>query len=265
MRYYCTYFDRHYLLRGLALYRSLQAHGEPFTLWVLCFDAESCDALRRLDRADLVPIPLDDFERGDAELLAAKQDRSRVEYYFTCTPSLPRYILDRSPQVDLITYLDADLFFYASPEPIFDELGDGSILIVAHRFPPGRPHLWLSGIYNVGLLAFRRDARARECLEWWRARCLEWCYDRMEPGRFADQKYLLPLPRAEVFQPVGLRPRERRTLVWGDAAVAPLAPLPAVPASAPGDGGLGALRGPQDRHPLHRRPDLGLRLVPDAA
>src|SRR5205823_10040223 len=42
----------------------------------------------------------------------------------------------------------------------------------------------------VGLMAFRNDSFGRECLEWWRERCLEWCYDRLEGDRFADQKYL---------------------------------------------------------------------------
>src|SRR5207244_8164736 len=42
----------------------------------------------------------------------------------------------------------------------------------------------------VGWVSFRRDAHALACLHWWRERCLEWCYDRYEDGRFADQKYL---------------------------------------------------------------------------
>ena len=195
MRYYCTYFDRHYLLRGLALYRSLKAHAEPFTLWALCFDDHSFEALAKLALTDLRPIALTDFERGDDALLAVKPTRSKVEYYFTCSPSLPLYVLSRHPEIDIITYLDADLYFYASPEPIFEELGAGSVLIVGHRFPPNRLQMEVNGIYNVGLLSFRNDRRGRECLEWWRERCLEWCYDKPDGTRYADQKYLDDWPQ----------------------------------------------------------------------
>ena len=190
MRYYCTYFDRNYLLRGLALYRSLKQHGEPFVLWVLCFDDWSFDVLSKLAQHDLRPVALSDFERGDDKLLAAKLTRAKVEYYFTCSPSLPLYLLSHHPEIDLITYLDADLFFFASPEPIFAELGDGSILISEHRYPPALSHLIIHGIYNVGLLTFRNDTKGQACLEWWRERCLEWCFDRPEEGKYADQKYL---------------------------------------------------------------------------
>jgi hypothetical protein len=190
MHYYCTYFDRHYLVRALALHRSLTRHAEPFRMYALCMDDESYEAIDQLGLPDLVPISLQAFEEGDEALLAAKQNRSRLDYYFTCTPSITLYILDKFPEIDVLTYLDADLFFYDSPAPIFAELGDQSILIVAHRFPPSLRSRERFGIYNVGLLSFRNDASGRECLTWWRERCLEWCHDRAEDGRFADQKYL---------------------------------------------------------------------------
>jgi len=190
MRWFCTYFDRNYLPRGLALYRSLREHCPAFRLWVLCMDDATHDCLTRLGLPGLEPIALKDFEAGDAALLAAKANRSRVEYYFTCTPSLLLYVIGCWPAVDLLTYVDADLFFFAPPEPLLDEMGAGSVGIIGHRFSPHLRSREQFGRYNVGWLSFRRDEEALECLRWWRDRCLEWCYDRVEEGRFADQKYL---------------------------------------------------------------------------
>jgi hypothetical protein len=135
-------------------------------------------------------ISLSDFEKDDVELRQAKQNRSPIEYYFTCTPSLPLYILETFPEVDIVTYLDADLYFFSSIEPVYRELGDGSVLIIGHRFPPYLRFREIHGIYNVGMLCFRRDANGFACLHYWRTCCLAWCYDRPENGRYADQKYL---------------------------------------------------------------------------
>jgi hypothetical protein len=166
-------------------------HAGPFTLWVLCFDDTAHDVLSRLKLANLRPVSLQEFEEGDETLQNAKGNRSRVEYFFTCTPSWLLYLLNRHPEIERITYLDADLMFYSPPSPVFEELGDRSILIVGHRFPERLRHLEASfGTYNVGLLAFRNDPNGKCCLRWWRDRCLEWCFDRPEKGRFADQKYL---------------------------------------------------------------------------
>lgn len=191
MRHFCTSFNIAYLTRGLALYRSLQMHErEPFVLWVLCFDDSSYDIISKLGQSNLRPIALTDFERGDDALLVAKKSRSMVEYFFTCSPSWPLYLLNHISGIDQVTYLDADLFFWADSQSVFDEMGAGSILIIPHRFPQHLRKLEIHGIYNVGLLSFRNDSNGRACLEWWRARCLEWCYDRVEDGKFADQKYL---------------------------------------------------------------------------
>lgn len=190
MSHFCTLFDRAYLTRGLALYTSLQHHAGPFRLWALCLDEPTYHMLRRLALPHLVPIALADFERGDDALLAAKQNRSKTEYYFTCTPALIQYLLQRHPQIDELTYIDADMALFSSPQPAFDALGDGLIGIVAHRFPQRLQRLERLGRFNVGWLIFRRSPSALACIAWWREQCIEWCYDRYEPGRFADQKYL---------------------------------------------------------------------------
>jgi hypothetical protein len=96
-----------------------------------------------------------------------------VEYYFTCTPSLPLYVLKHNAEIDVISYLDADLYFFSHPAPIYEELGDQSILIVGHRFPAHlRQREELNGTYNVGFLSLRGNSVGLQCLSWWRERCL---------------------------------------------------------------------------------------------
>lgn len=190
LRHYCTYFDLDHASLGLSLLASLRRQGGTFLLWVLCLDDETHALLQRLNLPDVRAVRLAELEDFDPALLATKSNRSRVEYIFTCTPCLPRFLLARHPEINLITYLDADLWFTYSPEVLFDEFGDGAIAIVPHRFPADLAHLEENGRYNVGWLSFRRDVDALKCLEWWRERCLEWCYLRHEDGRYADQKYL---------------------------------------------------------------------------
>ena len=186
---FCTLFDRNYLFKGLALHESLQRHVKDFTLWILCMDDTAFDVLGRIDLPNTKLLSLSQFE--DEKLLAAKKTRTQAEYCWTCTPSLPLYLLEHEPDLESIIYLDADLFFSSDPAPVCEELGEGSVGIVGHRFAPRWESLTEdSGIYNVGLMVFRNDERARICLKWWRDRCIEWCYHRVEDGKMGDQKYL---------------------------------------------------------------------------
>ncbi|HTL61926.1 MAG TPA: hypothetical protein VL261_09790 [Nitrospira sp.] len=186
--HFCTLFDRNYLYKGLALYHSLLAHCQDFRIWILCMDEITWDLLDKLKLEKAHLIRICEFE--DRELQQVKPTRTVAEYCWTCTPSLPLYVLRRNPSLDSIAYLDADLFFYSHPRPIYDEVDDGSIMIIEHRFPPHLKHFEINGIYNVEMLMFRNDAPARECLQWWRERCIEWCYYRLEDGKLGDQKYL---------------------------------------------------------------------------
>ena len=190
-RHFCTYFDHRYLARGLALHDSLAATCGEFTLWVLALSVEAERLLESIKPPNVRVIPLQALLAHDRELAAARPTRSLVEFYFTCSPCLPRYVLQTAPGIDAVTYLDSDLFFFASPEQVFREIGPASVAITPHRLAgrAARTHARF-GRYNVGWLTFRNDTHGTACLDWWRDRCIEWCHDWPEPHRYADQKYL---------------------------------------------------------------------------
>lgn len=195
MYHFCTYFDRNYLLRGLTMYRSLVASGFEFVLHVLALDEETYDCIQALKLKNLLPVRLGELEGANPGLIAAKANRSKIEYYFTLTPFLPLHLLDQRLDIELITYVDADLYFYGSPAPIFEELGEKSILICEHRYSARLQHKLEYGVYNVQFQVFRRNAVGLACLQRWRDQCLAWCHDRVEGDRYADQKYLDEWPR----------------------------------------------------------------------
>jgi hypothetical protein len=192
MNHYCTYFDRGFLSQGLALWRSLAAHDADSVLWVLALDDFTAEALREVGGTWMRVVPLAELEAGDPELAAAQGNRTRVEYFFTLSPCWPRWLLATHPEIGRVTYVDADMFFFAGPEPVFEAMdaARASVLVTAHRFPAWLRHYERHGKFNVGILSFRNDAAGRACLDDWRGRCLAWCHDRIEDGKYADQKYL---------------------------------------------------------------------------
>jgi len=194
-REFCTLFDSNYLFKALAMYDSLEQHCPSFHLTAFCFDEEAERLLGWLALPCLSTVSLRELETFDRELPATKDDRTRLEYCCTATPDLPLFMFASRPDLDEITYLDADLCFFADPEPLFAELGGDSVLMIPHRFPKHLRHHEVNGLFNVQFLTFRRDENGLACLQWWHDRCIEWCYFRLEETRFADQKYLDQWPQ----------------------------------------------------------------------
>ncbi len=204
-------FDRRYLLRAVALYRSLERCCAEFVLHGVCMDAESLALIERLSLPFMRAISIEAVEAADPGLRAVRPTRALWEYCWTSKPVILRYVLDLEPEAELLTYLDADLCFYSAPTSLLEELGDGSVLLIPqrHLYPENEPP---TGVFNAGLVTFRRDQRALQVLDWWRERCLEWCYDRQEPGLFADQKYLDDWP--ERFEGVVVSRQWGAGLAW---------------------------------------------------
>lgn len=187
---FCTIADAGFLPRLLTMQRSLRAVSDDARLYVLCMDEEAREALGSLALAGVSLVGPDAVEAYRPALREAFSDRTLAERCWTVKPVFCRYLLDRHPEIEAVVYADSDLVFYSDPHVLLEQDETWSSLIVPHRSAPD--HGWEAshGIFNAGLLAFRRGVEAGEILDWWSARCLEWCYARVEDGKFCDQKYL---------------------------------------------------------------------------
>ncbi|GAB4278752.1 MAG: glycosyl transferase [Candidatus Rifleibacteriota bacterium] len=184
---FCTLFNSNYLTRGLAMYESLKKHAGNFRLFIFAFDDLCCKLLKELNLESVEVISLKEFE--NEALLKVKPARSAAEYCWTCTPATIKYCIETF-NLDNCTYVDADLYFYSDPAVLIEEMGQKSVLLTEHRYTPKYDCTKNSGIYCVQFMTFKNDQNGMKALNWWYEACLDWCYARVEDGKFGDQKYL---------------------------------------------------------------------------
>jgi len=189
--FFATLFDRNYIPRADVMIESLASQmGEGFTkIFVLSLDEE---VVRYFEgNAKVECIMLSTLEEYFPELIAVKDNRSKVEYIFTLSPFFPLYLLLNYPDLDRITSLDSDLYFFSSPGNVLRSLGSDRIGITAHNFPAELEHLAKFGRYNVSFQSFPNTDLGLKCLRDWAEDCLQFCGDYLDDqGRFADQQYL---------------------------------------------------------------------------
>lgn len=187
--HYVTLFDSSFVPQGLALHHSLLNHGGDFLLWILCLDIQSLNLLQGIGLDHVRLLELSKLETP--ELLSVKQTRTTAEYCWTLTPWTFQWVFELEPSASRVTYVDADVFLFQSPQPIFLELESSckSVLITEHGYAPEFDQTPTSGRFCVQFLTICRE-RGLPALFWWRDRCIEWCYARFENGKFGDQKYI---------------------------------------------------------------------------
>lgn len=169
------------------MYDSLNRHCANFHLYVFAFDEDCFTYLKEKNLPHLTVISLHDFE--DEALLQVKKDRTAAEYCWTCTPSIIRYSITNF-ELSNCTYIDADLQFFSNPLQLIKEMGEKSVLITEHRYTPAYDQSIESGKYCVQFVTFKNDEKGMKVLDDWRTDCINWCYARIEAGKFGDQKYL---------------------------------------------------------------------------
>ena len=189
MSSYCTLFDKNYLDKGLAMIDSFQRYNHRANMYVLAMDDICYDCFEKMNIKRVVPIRLSDFETE--ELLQAKANRSRGEYCWTCASNLVRYIFETYEE-DCCTYIDADLYFYADPDILVNEMIEKgkSVQIIERRDFAGRFQQKISGRFCVQFNTFKNDKMGRSILEEWCAQTLEQCVFAYGIEKLGDQMYL---------------------------------------------------------------------------
>lgn len=197
MTLYATAFDTNFLVRGAACIRSVVRHArQPLRILILALDDDCAQSVKAVvgdlpETASLEVVSPEDLEQRWPALSPARENRSRIEYYFTLTPFLCREAVSKLQAGEYAVYLDADLYFFSDPEAALATCGGHPVVVTEHRFPPRLAHLaTLYGRFNVGWLAFDDSAAAIACLDRWAEECLVVCRDYPADGLFADQKYL---------------------------------------------------------------------------
>ena len=194
-RYFCTYFDSNFSARGLALYESLCKNSTNFTLIVLALDDRVLQQLNRYDHIQILSLQ-DYYDRFNID---TSKYRTRKELYFSLTPGLCLFVMEQVPEIDILFYLDADIFFFNSVEYLFEEMGDSSIYITTHNVMPLlKRFMGYYGSFNVGINGFRNDPIGLKCIRKWKEDCDSWNVNGSDQvgSFFSDQIYLDKWPIA---------------------------------------------------------------------
>jgi len=183
---FCTIVSGEYICQGLAMYNSIKRHTPEFHLWILCVDELVYNLLEQLDLEKVTLLSLDNIV--DEKLSKVKQKRNLDEFCWTLKASLLSYLLNNHWNLESIVYVDADLYFFTDASVIFRDWGEGSVYVTKL----GLSSKWAKkvGKYSSGLIGIKRDDVGGECLEYWKRKCIDWCYDKFDEQRWRDQKYI---------------------------------------------------------------------------
>lgn len=190
MSVYVTHCDGNYVTRVVSLEDSLRKSGDSRTLYIIAHDQATRVQIESLKLKFSRVIELSQLERHYPELRIAKMNRSRIEYIFCLTPFVISYahLISGSP---MVTYLDADLYFFKSPEYAMEGFSDhANVSIIEHDFHPKFLYLREYGTFNVGWMTFRMQKDGNSTLDWWKSACIESTSTSVSKEVYADQKYL---------------------------------------------------------------------------
>ena len=147
------------------------------------------------DGSGVVFHSLDVLQGGLAVAIKKKYKGNRLRW--SCKPLYLAYLIQLG--YDSVIYVDNDVYFFSSPDFLFEKLEHCSVLLTPHHYPmdPASSQNWLEanyrvGLYNAGFVGVSQSSVS--ALDWWAECCLYNVKKSAWRGLFDDQKYLDLLP-----------------------------------------------------------------------
>ena len=186
---FVTLFYANYSAKGIALCRSIERVSPKSHLYVFAMDEVCFKILKSIELKNTTIISLAELERFFPDLLSVKSSRNKGEYSWTCKGPALLYCFEKFGLSDC-TYVDADMYFFSAPSPLYIENPEADVMLTDHRYTEGYNLAETNGKYCAGYMYFKSTPNGINVLRHWTRQCIDWCYGRHEPGRFGDQKYL---------------------------------------------------------------------------
>lgn len=189
-------FDKNFLVRGIATYRSLFPSLPNANFWFLCLDKETKPMLEKFSLPNLTCITLE--EMGSKELLETRPKRNNTEFAMTSKSNFLSYLINSNKvkDDDLLILTDVDMIFYPQIREFIEKENENhnySIFLTPHKFPKEKEKLIPEvGYYNGGFITFRINKTSKTCIHTWAKQCINWCYlwhDYVN-GWHTDQMYI---------------------------------------------------------------------------
>jgi hypothetical protein len=152
-------------------------------------DTMTYEILSKMQLRNVTVLALSEIENEG--LRSVKGERKEYEYCWTLKAPLVLHIFENYEDVEALLYLDSDVFLFSNPKKCFEIINQYPVLLTCHNFSESFKHLYKKkGRINAGIVGFKKCNTAIKYIKWWKRKCIEWCYDIVSEGRFADQKYL---------------------------------------------------------------------------
>ena len=197
MKYFFTSINNAYIPKAITLAESLRrVYGKEAHVTCMLSDAKrddvdysAFDDVLTIDQLDL-PVP-------SVEAWIFKH--TVVELCTAVKPWAFKKIFERY-NAENVLYMDPDTVAYSPLDEIYDSLPQHPVILTPHVSNPAEDEDDLldgemlgclrHGVFNLGFLALANHGEGVKFLDWWAARCLDWCYDESPKGLFTDQRWV---------------------------------------------------------------------------